>query len=140
MKRIRKGLRLRAQKGFTLIETMVALTVFGVVVLGMGRMATAVAVKGRTNDLTAKRNAALQLEANKFDAVPFNSLTTWSVATVTLTHGTFTYTRRLAITHISPTRKTVKIVVIPTIDPTKKDSVVIDRTLPPVGSPLCVGC
>jgi prepilin-type N-terminal cleavage/methylation domain-containing protein len=130
----------RSREGFTLIETIVALTMFAIVMLGMARMAAAVAVKGRTNDLTAKRNAALQQEANKFGAVPFNSLAAWPTANKTLSRGTFTYTRRLAITSVSPTRYTVKIVVTPASDPTKKDSVVIDRTRPPTGSPLCTGC
>lgn len=130
----------RSREGFTLIETMVALTMFAIVMLGMARMAAAVAVKGRTNDLTAKRNAALQQEANKFGAVPFNSLAAWPTSDKTLSRGTFTYTRRLAITSVSPTRYTVKIVITPTSDSTKKDSVVIDRTRPPTGSPLCTGC
>jgi prepilin-type N-terminal cleavage/methylation domain-containing protein len=131
---------MKAREGFSLVETMVAMTMFAVVMLGMAQMAAAVAVKGRTNDVVAKRNAVLQLESNKFGAAPFASLATWSTADKVFTRGSFTYTRRLTITPTSMTRATVKVVIIPTIDPTKKDSVTIERALPPAGSPLCVGC
>jgi prepilin-type N-terminal cleavage/methylation domain-containing protein len=131
---------MKNRQGFSLIEVMVAMTVFGVVMLGMARMAAGVAVKGRTNDLVAKRNAALQMEANKFGAVPFDSLKTWSIADKTRSLGGFTYTRRLVITQTSSTRYMVKVVVTPALDPSKKDSLMIDRSLPPTGSPLCVGC
>ncbi len=47
------------REGFTLIETVVAMTLFAVATLGMARMATAVALRGRNNDIIAKRNAAL---------------------------------------------------------------------------------
>ena len=119
---------------------MVAMTIFGVVMLGMAQMAAAVSVKGRTNDLVAKRNAALQLEANKFGAVSFDSLKNWSTTDRVRSLGTFTYTRRLVITQTTSTRYTVKVVVTPTLDPSKKDSAMIERSLPPTGSPLCVGC
>jgi prepilin-type N-terminal cleavage/methylation domain-containing protein len=131
---------MKNRQGFSLIEVMVAMTIFGVVMLGMAQMGAAVAVKGRTNDLVAKRNAALQMEANKFGAVPFDSLKNWSIADKTRSLGSFTYTRRLVITQTSSTRYTVKVVVTPALDPSKKDSLMVERSLPPTGSPLCVGC
>jgi prepilin-type N-terminal cleavage/methylation domain-containing protein len=131
---------MKSRKGFSLIETMVAMTMFAVVMLGMAQMSAAVAVKGRTNDVVAKRNAVLQLESNKFGAASYASLANWPTATRTFTRGTFEYTRRLTITAASMTRYTVKVVIIPTVDPTKKDSIIIERSLPPAGSPLCVGC
>jgi prepilin-type N-terminal cleavage/methylation domain-containing protein len=141
MKRNRKRpASARARQGFSLVETVVAMTMFAIVMLGMAKMAAAVAVRGRTNDLTARRNAVLQLEANKFGGVPFANLATWSTTTQTLTAGNFKYSRQLVITVVGRTRYTVKVVVVPTADPTKKDSVIIERSLPSTGSPLCVGC
>ena len=136
---------MKARKGFSLIETMVAMTIFCVVMLGMAQMAAAVAVKGRTNDIVAKRNAVLQLEANKFGAVPFASLAAWTTDTATFTRGSFRYFRKLTITATSSTRYTVKVVVTPyvdatTMDPKKKDSVTIERARPATGTPLCTSC
>ena len=131
---------MKAREGFSLIETMVAMTMFSVVMLGMAQMAASVAVKGRTNDVVAKRNAVLQMEANKFGAVPFSSLATWVTTDRVFTQNNFRYTRKLAITASSSTRYRIKIVVIPYLDATKKDSVFVDRSLPPSNSPLCTGC
>jgi prepilin-type N-terminal cleavage/methylation domain-containing protein len=129
-----------ARKGFSLIEVMVTLTLMSVVLVSVAKVGTALAVRGRRNDVLAKRNAALQLEANKFGAVPFASLANWSTADRVLTQGNFSYTRKLSIRQVSPTRYTVSITVVPSVDASRKDSIVFDRTLPSSGTPLCVGC
>ena len=139
MKRSRTRYSKRARKGFSLIEVMVAMTVLSLVLLQLAKVTTALALRGRTSDLVAKRVASLQLETNKFGAVPYSRLANWSVADQTITRGNFTYTRHLVITKVSNTRYSVKIVVTPTLDATKKDSVMIDRTQPPQSS-LCTGC
>lgn len=130
------------RSGFSLIEVMVALVLLGIILVSLARASTVVAVRGRTNDLAAKRTAVLQMEANKFGAMPFATLTAFSTANQTFTRGDFTYTRRLSITSMNSanTRYTVKIVVVPSTDPARPDSLIFDRTLPPTGSPLCVGC
>ena len=131
---------MKAREGFSLIETMVAMTMFAVIMLGMAKMSAAVAVRGRTNDVVAKRIAVLQLEENKMGAVPFASLKMWPTTDRTFTHGTFSYTRKMTIIATGMNRYTVKVVIVPTVDPSKKDSVIIERSLAPAGSPLCVGC
>jgi len=131
---------MRAHRGFSLIEVMVALTLMSVVLVSVSRIGTALATRGRRNDLFVKRNAVLQLEANKFGAVPFATLAGWSTADQVLNQGGFDYTRKLSITRVNSQRYTVIVTVIPTLDPTKRDSVIIDRTLPSSGTPLCVGC
>ena len=119
---------------------MVAMTVLSIVIMSLAKIGVAVAVKGRTNDLVAKRNAALQLEANKLGTVPFANLGTWSTTTKAFTLGGFTYTRRTTISSMNMYRYAVKVVVIPTLDPTKKDSVMFERTKPPATSVLCTTC
>ena len=136
-RRVRPGNRPR--RGFSLIEIMVAMTIFSIIMLSLAKVITGLATRGRTNDLVAKPNAALQLEANKFGGVPYASLSTWSTTDKTVTAGTFTYTRKLTITQSATNRYTVKIIVVPSLDATKKDSVVLDRTRPP-SSALCTGC
>ena len=41
---------------------------------------------------------------------------------------------------MTPSRYAIKVVVTPTLDATKKDSVMFDRTKPPSGTPLCTTC
>jgi hypothetical protein len=119
---------------------MVAMTVLSIVMMSLAKIAVSVAVKGRTNDLIAKRNAALQLEANKLGTVPFARLGTWSTTTKTFNLGGFSYTRRTAIASMNMYRYSIKVVVIPTLDDKKKDSVMFDRTKPPATSVLCTTC
>ncbi len=130
-----------SRKGFSLIEVLVAMSVLSLVLLSLARVTTALALRSRGNDILAKRTASLQLEANKFGAVPYASLAGWPTADTTVVRGNFTYTRHLVITKASITRYSVKIVVIPALDSTKKDSVMIDRSQPPSTTPLCTtGC
>jgi len=129
-----------ARRGFSLIEVMVALTLMSVVLVSVAKIGTAVATRGRQNDVLAKRNAVLQLEANKFGAVPFASLATWRTADTVINQGGFSYTRKLTLTKVTSQRYTVKVIIVPTIDASKKDSVVFDRTQSSSGTVLCVGC
>ncbi len=139
MTRSRVRPRKRSRRGFSLIEIMVAMTMFSIVMLSLAKVITALATRGQTNDLVAKRNAALQLEANKFGGVSYSSLGGWSTADKVITLGNFTYTRKLTITQSATNRYTIKIIVVPSLNTAKKDSVVLDRTQPP-SSALCVGC
>jgi prepilin-type N-terminal cleavage/methylation domain-containing protein len=128
------------RKGFSLIEVMVAMTILSIVMMSLAKIGVSIAVKGRTNDLVAKRNAALQLEANKLNTVPFGSLGTWSTTTKSFKLGDFSYTRRTTISAMSMYRYSVKVVVIPSLDDKKKDSVMFDRTNPPANTVLCTTC
>ncbi|MDB4875245.1 MAG: hypothetical protein JWM41_1691 [Gemmatimonadetes bacterium] len=128
------------RSGFSLIEVMVAMTILSIVLMSLAKFAIVIAVRGRDNGLVANRTAALQLEANKFGAAPFSALATWSTTDQVITRGNFTYTRKLTVSKASSTRYTIKVVVVPSADATRRDSVMLDRTLPPAGTPLCVGC
>ena len=130
----------RSREGFTLIEVMVALTLLSIILLSFADAATAVAMRGRTNDLVAKRTAALQGEANKFATVPFSSLAGWSTADQSFTKGNFTYTRRLRITALASNRDSIKITIVPASDTTKKDYAILFRTKPTTSSLLCSSC
>lgn len=136
---IRPSRRRRARRGFSLIEILVAMTLLSIVLMSLARITFTVASRGRTNDIVAKRNAVLVQEANKFNAMSFANLAGFTATNVTLTSGDFKYNRAVTITYNTSTRATIKIVITPSLDATKKDSVFVHRVNPP-GSPLCVGC
>ena len=131
---------IQPRKGFSLIEVIVAMTLLAIVLMSLAKMSMMVSMRGRGNDLYAKRTAVLQLESNKLGAVPYATLSTWPTTSQTLTLGGFTYRRRMAIANTSSNRYTIKIIVMPMSDTTKKDSVTLDRTLPATRTPLCTGC
>jgi len=130
----------KSRKGFSLIEVMVAMTMLAIVLMSLAKMSLIVAVRGRGNDLFAKRTAVLQLEANKLGAIPYSTLASWSTTTTTLTLGDFTYKRRLAIANTGTNRYSIKVIIIPMSDTTKQDSVTLDRTKPATNTPLCLTC
>lgn len=133
----------RRRAGFSLTEVLVALTLLSIILMSLARVTFQMASSSRTNDTFAKRNATLIEEANKFNAMPFDSLATVNVATKTLTFGDFKFQRRLTVTNNSAVFRTVKIVVTPYIGgvltTSRKDSVFVYRTKP-AGSPLCTTC
>ncbi len=128
------------RKGFSLVEVMVAMTLLAIVMMSLAKMSVTVATIGRTNDIIAKRNAALQMEANKMGAIPFDSLTSFVTATKTFTRGTFSYSRRITISLAGTSRDSIKIVVIPTANTAKKDSVTIIRSKPLTNALCTSGC
>jgi prepilin-type N-terminal cleavage/methylation domain-containing protein len=130
----------KSRKGFSLIEVMVAMTMLAIVLMSLAKMSLVVAVRGRGNDLFAKRTAVLQLEANKLGAIPYSTLASWSTTTTTLTLGDFTYKRRMAIANTGTNRYSIKVIIIPMSDTTKQDSVTLDRTKPATNTPLCLTC
>jgi prepilin-type N-terminal cleavage/methylation domain-containing protein len=133
--------RRRRRRGFSLIEIMVAMTLLSIVLMSLARISFTVAARGRTNDIVAKRNAVLVQEANKFNAMTFANIRTFTKTNVDLEMGDFSFNRRVTFSPnpATATATEITIVITPALDPARKDSVIVNRVNPP-GSPLCVGC
>lgn len=132
--------RMLGRPGFSLLEVMVAMTMLSIVLMSLAKISKVISVRSRSNDLIAKRSAILTLEANKFGAMPFDSLRAFATGTSTRTIGAFSYSRTLTVTNTGSTRSTVKIVIAPTLSTSLKDSVTFDRTKPATSTPLCTNC
>jgi type II secretory pathway pseudopilin PulG len=129
---------LRARPGVSLIEIMVAMSMLAIVLVTIAGLTLSVARTGRSNDLATRRSAVLQQQAARLGAIPYTTLQTMSSGTSTITVGGVSYTRRLSLTQGS-NRITVKVVIAPTSDYTKTDSLVFDHAYS-ASSPLCSGC
>jgi prepilin-type N-terminal cleavage/methylation domain-containing protein len=125
------------RRGFSLIEVMVAVTLMGIVLMSLGKVAAVSSQRGRTNDLLAKRTFALQQQANLLGSLPYANLAGLPTSK-SYTAGDFTFTRRLTITATTQ-RTTIRVVVVPSADTMRKDSVTVERN-GGSGSPLCQGC
>jgi Tfp pilus assembly protein PilV len=128
--------------GISVIEIMISITILGIVMMSLGKLSVMVSQRGRTNELVANRTFAMQQQSNKFSSMPFDSVRTFPTAARSMAAGAFNYTRRLTITQpvVGVPRYQIKIVIVPALDTTKKDSLIIDRAQPPGNTSLCVGC
>jgi len=116
------------------------MTLLVTVMSALGTLSYRVAKRGEGNDLIAKRTFALQHEANRFGAMTFTELAAQTNGSQSALLGDFLFTRTLTVTAIDSTRYTIKVVVIPDLDPSRTDSIVFDRTKPVPQTPLCMTC
>ena len=132
--------RPRRRAGFSLVEVIIALTVLAVAMMLLARLSYLVSQRGRTNDLVAKRNAALAQEAGRFGVMGFTDIAKQSSGSTLMLVGDFTFTRRLTITATKSNWYTIKVVVAPQASEFSADSVTFSRTRPGTGTPLCTAC
>jgi hypothetical protein len=131
----RGGLRLRL--GVSVVETVVALTLFGTTAIGIAGLSLTVARRGAANDLVMKRTALLQQQMNWLQAIPYDSLPAKSGAVIVST-GSFPHRRAITITATGNLTR-VKVQVIPLRALDKSETITFDRARPTT-SPLCRGC
>ncbi len=134
----RRRARLRGRSGMSLIEVMIAMTMLAIVLVTIAKLSLDVSTVGRMNDLVARRSAVLQQQASRLGAIPYTTLQTMASGTSTIDVGGRSYNRTITLTPFTH-RITVKIVIAPTLYPTKTDSLVFDHAYS-TGSPLCSGC
>jgi type II secretory pathway pseudopilin PulG len=126
---------LSARPGVSLVETLVAITLMGVVLSGLGGLAFT--ASRRTVDVAASgyRHGILVQEVNRLTAWPYTDLGSASGCT-TVSTGTFPHQRCISVTVISSTRSQVRVIVTPSQPGVAADTVTVERTRPPVGSVL----
>jgi prepilin-type N-terminal cleavage/methylation domain-containing protein len=129
----------RRRRGFSLIEIMISMTMLAIIMLTLAKLSVVVSTRGRSSSLVAKRTAVLQREMNKFGAMPYATLTSFSTSNYTTSAGDFIYTRRITRTVSGNNRVSIKIVIVPSTDTTAKDSVSFER-IRTANNPLCSGC
>ena len=129
-----------ARGGFSLVELIVAMALFGIVMVMLGGLSITVTRRGRANELNTKRNLALAQQAGRIEAMPFKDVASLASGTTQLLVGDFTFNRRFAVTAPATNRYTIKIVIEPVANEFKSDSVTIDKTRPASGMPLCTTC
>ena len=126
--------------GFSLVEVIVAMSLLTIVLILLANMSLWIGRRGRLNDLTTKRNLALAQQAGRIGAMRFDDVTALTNGTTVMLVGDFSFRRRLAITPSGANLFTIKIVIEPVAGEFRRDSVTIDRTRPPSGTPLCTTC
>lgn len=120
--------RRRAQKGFILLEVLVAMVLLGLVLSSLAAMMFAVSRRAITATGASYRNAILMQEVNRLEALPFDSLALGSTS-VTVSAQPYPHTRVITITAPTSKSKLVQVVVTPVNTLYRPDTVKFNRTL-----------
>jgi len=115
------------------------MTLLVTVLSALGTLSYRVSRRGEENDMIAARSFALQHESSRFGAMRFDSLAGQANGSQAVLLGDFLFTRTLTVTAVSANYYKIKVVITPDLYPTRKDSIVIDRTYPP-SRVLCRTC
>jgi hypothetical protein len=132
-----RGTPPRRRSGISIVEIMVAMTLFGTVTIAMGGLSLVVAKRAETNDVITKRTALLQQQMNRLQALPYDSLES-KAGTVVVEDEAFPYKRKISVL-ASGSRTRVTITIVPTRAPHRQESIAFDRARPTT-SPLCRQC
>ena len=120
-----------------MLETVVALTLFGTTAVGIAGLSLTVARRGAANDLVTKRTALLQQQMNWLQAIPYDSLPA-KAGSVVVSTGGFPHRRAVTVTPAGNLTR-VKVQVWPLRALDKSETITFDRARPTT-SPLCRGC
>jgi prepilin-type N-terminal cleavage/methylation domain-containing protein len=137
---MRKRSRGRGRGGFTLIEVIMAMTIIATAMIMLATLATSTGRRGYQNGMITKRNYALAQQVARIQVMPFDLVAQLTSGTTQLLVGDFAFNRRLAVTPLSTSRYSIKVVIQPIAGEFRPDSMTIDRTRPTAGSPLCTTC
>ena len=117
----------RPDAGISLIETMVALTVLSLTLMGVGPMMLTTARGSTVAGLVAERNMTMAAVARRYGVLTYSQLAAGTTCQ-TVSAPPFPNTTCTTITTVSSSLSRITIVVTPATTPTiKADTVMIDR-------------
>lgn len=127
----------RARSGFSLVEIIVAIALFGIAMSAIAALTFAVTRQSASTVGTVERTAALEARFNDVASLAFADLDARAGCT-TITAAPFPRQECVAISNISATRKRVVVAITPADTSISAVSVGFERTKPPAGNPFRV--
>ena len=132
----RPRMRLARNRGVSMIEIMLALTILAIALLAMGGLMWQVAQHTRRATAVGYRTAAAASAAAWVQSVPWDSLDAWASCQAD-TIGLFTFDRCLTVQTLSLKLKRATVAIQSTgALSVRPDTVVVDRNKPRLLSPL----
>lgn len=116
LRRATRRRRFARRTGVALVEVMVALVLFAVGTLGLAAMSVAVARRAVLSAATTARTATMGEQADRLQAIPFDSLAARAGCTV-VNGPPLPHTRCINITTLPNNKVQIRLTVTPT-DPT----------------------
>jgi hypothetical protein len=135
-----RGVRalLHPRTGGVLIEIMVAMSMFGLLLVGVAKLNFDLARRTYPVTAGAARNAIMEQQVNQFFAMPFDSVAAYNGKTQTVQAGyamtnvlaSMGYTRTVGVTKVSGNQLNVTIVITPANSAFNPDTIKFERTRP----------
>jgi prepilin-type N-terminal cleavage/methylation domain-containing protein len=124
-----------ARRGISLIEVVVAMTLFAVVMTGVAALTTQVARSAQLSSAATQRSAALAVGVNQLEALPYDSLPSRQgckdIASTTLARR-----ECVTVTNVAPRVRRVQFTLTPVNTVLRPDTITFDRARPTQGNPL----
>lgn len=124
-----------ARRGITLIEVVVALTVFAMVTAGIAGFTTQVAKGSRLNSLASVRAGALAAQINRLEVLPYDTLPSRAGCT-SISTGLLPRSECITVQDIVAGRRRVTFILRPDNTALRPDTVIFERTKPKAYHPL----
>ena len=128
------------RKGIAIVEVIVAMVLLAVAVASLASLIYSVSQSSLAATGNAYRNGVLMQETNRLEGIPYDSI---PVGTTTISVSTAPYPHTRVITVTEPVAnviKTVKVVITPTNQKFKPDTVSFSRTNARTTKILCTDC
>jgi prepilin-type N-terminal cleavage/methylation domain-containing protein len=114
-------------RGFTLVETLVAVMLLAVGLLALGALLLRSSRLATASATTVHATASLSTEVSRLHALPFDGLATGTTCDTTAT-APYPHIRCTQVTDLSATVKEVQVVVSPASTTLKPDTVKFQRS------------
>lgn len=125
----------RAERGFSLVEVVVSLTLLAVTMAALARPTYSYARTVAALSADDARNAIIAQQMNRLLVLPFDSLPS-RAGCQTLTAAPYSHTRCITVTNTSASQRHVVMVITPSNAAFRADTAVIDRTKPSTANPF----
>ena len=134
-RRALERLRVKRRAGFALVEVMVAMVLFAIATLGLAAKSVVVARRAVTSIATTARTATMVEQADRLQAIPFDSLAARAGCT-TITAPPLPHTRCITITTLPNNKVQIRLIVTPTDPKLRPDTTSFTRAKGAKDNPL----
>ena len=125
----------RARSGFSLVEIIVAIALFGIAMSAIAGLTFAVTRQATSTTGIVERTAAVEARLNDISSLAFTDLDARAGCT-TITGVPFPRDECIAISNVTATRKRVVVTITPADTSISAVSASLERTKPPPGNPF----
>lgn len=125
---------MKARRGISLIEVMVAVTLLGLMATVHTVVTMRYALRNRVAAVGVDRAAAISTAVDLFSTMPYASIASNTGCATITSQAAYPHQRCVTIANPTQAITRVQIIIVPTNTAFRRDTVRVDRSLPPAGS------